>query len=131
MTPAVNQPVNPGFSRLTVFTSDSHLHSYVSCVLGCPYEGKVAPEKVAHVSPPFVTVMQAASSASGHCSQIRKVEEAVMGLKHLGIQLNSSVAPEEHSGGEDRPKLPGFAPQLLRASPRRRLDDAGRCSSPR
>lgn len=24
--------------------------SYVSCVLGCPYEGKVAPEKVAHVS---------------------------------------------------------------------------------
>lgn len=25
-------------------------HRYVSCVVGCPYEGKVAPEKVAHVS---------------------------------------------------------------------------------
>lgn len=40
-------------------------HSYVSCVVGCPYEGKVAPEKVAYVSSdliyaasskPFVTV---------------------------------------------------------------------------
>lgn len=27
-----------------------HHRSYVSCVAGCPYEGKVAPEKVAHVS---------------------------------------------------------------------------------
>lgn len=27
----------------------SHLCRYVSCVLGCPYEGKVEPVKVAHV----------------------------------------------------------------------------------
>lgn len=31
-------------------------HSYVSCVLGCPYEGEVAPEKVAHVSSYYVYI---------------------------------------------------------------------------
>lgn len=36
---------------IVFFNRDSFHHSYVSCVLGCPYEGSVAPEKVAHVSP--------------------------------------------------------------------------------
>lgn len=30
--------------------ADIPVRGYVSCVLGCPYEGKVAPEKVAHVA---------------------------------------------------------------------------------
>lgn len=47
-------------------TRDSFHHSYVSCVLGCPYEGSVAPEKVAHVSPRLINAYRPSSNTVVH-----------------------------------------------------------------
>lgn len=47
---AVGKPLNHHDLSSSCCYNVSHHHSYISCVVGCPYEGKVAPEKVAYVS---------------------------------------------------------------------------------
>lgn len=46
----LSKPLNHLDLLLNSFIHVSRHCSYVSCVVGCPYEGQVAPEKVAHVS---------------------------------------------------------------------------------
>lgn len=51
----INASIDESFSRFApvIKTAKAHnikIRGYVSCVLGCPYEGNIAPEKVAAVS---------------------------------------------------------------------------------
>lgn len=103
-------------------------HSYVSCVLGCPYEGSVAPEKVAHVS---------GATDCRRCSSWWKVPTSV--CHHAGCQASAlhgllrdlpgrhhrsgdswqheSNAGLSHPGGSGQ-RPGGALPRYLRPGPR-------------
>nr|XP_012605955.2 hydroxymethylglutaryl-CoA lyase, mitochondrial isoform X2 [Microcebus murinus] len=95
----INSSIEESFQRFDVIFKGAQaagipVRGYVSCVLGCPYEGKISPAKVAEMG---VTVVDASVAGLGGCPYAQgasgnlATEDLVYMLAGLGIHTGVNI----------------------------------------